>query len=162
LASEAAEAALHPQQRAGWRIRRLPPHLHRDDPQHAPRRRPTLHGRGRPCHTARCEDDEIAWLRKRGLRPINIPFAGDLNPLSDVLEMMRGLAHGAPFILGCTSSNGCNHSVVIQDGEVHNPNDGHIAGPMRDGYWWLTIYSVGPNWRSPRWRDRLKDWFRNG
>jgi hypothetical protein len=110
----------------------------------------------------RCEDDEIAWLRKRGLRPINIPFAGDLNPLSDVLEMMRGLAHGAPFILGCTSSNGCNHSVVIQDGEVHNPNDGHIAGPMRDGYWWLTIYSVGPNWRSPRWRDRLKDWFRNG
>jgi hypothetical protein len=69
---------------------------------------------------------------------------------------MSKLAHGSPLILGCTSSNGTNHSVVIHDGRVHNPNNGGITGPMRDGNWWLTIYAVGPEWRSPLLRDRLR------
>jgi hypothetical protein len=103
----------------------------------------------------RCEDAEVAWLHERGLTVVNVPFPGETNP-GDVVEMMSNLAHGAPVVLGCTSINGCNHSVVICDGKVHNPNDGHIAGPMRDGFWWLSIYSVGPNWRSPSWRDRLR------
>jgi hypothetical protein len=107
----------------------------------------------------RCEQEELAWLRKRGLTTVHVPLPGETE-LKTVLEQYKVLGCGAPFILGCTSSNGCNHSVVVHDGQVFNPNDGHIRGPMQDGIWWLTIYSVGPNWRSPRWQDRLLELFR--
>jgi hypothetical protein len=105
------------------------------------------------------ERAEIEWLARYGLTPFNIGFYGE-TPLTEILQMLKSTAHGAPCILGCTSTNGCNHSVVIHEGQIYNPNDGQIAGPMRDGYWWLTIYSVGPDWRSPRWRDRLRELFR--
>jgi hypothetical protein len=107
----------------------------------------------------RCVDAEVNWLARRGLAPVNVPFPGDTD-LSDIQQMMEGLAHDAPFILGCTASNGCNHSVVMWGGRVYNPNNGTIAGPMRDGFWWLTIYGAGHNWRSPRLSDRVRDLFR--
>jgi hypothetical protein len=106
-----------------------------------------------------CEDAEVAWLRRRGLTVVNMAFSGETE-LDTLLEMTANLTHGSPVVLGCTSTNGCNHSVVIHEGRVHNPNDGAIAGPMQDGIWWLTIYAVGPNWRSPRLLDRLKGLFR--
>jgi hypothetical protein len=106
------------------------------------------------------EQAEIKWLRPYGLVPVNVAYPGE-TPLETVLELTKQLMHGAPVILGCRSGNGCNHSVVIWDGRVYNPNDGFIAGPMNDGYWWLTIYSVGPNWDGrPNWLDRLREWFR--
>jgi hypothetical protein len=108
----------------------------------------------------RCEDEEIAWLSKRGLTAVNVAFPSE-NDVATLIEMMSNLAHGAPFILGGTASNGAHHSVVVHEGVIYNPNDNApLTGPQQNGYWWLTIYSVGPNWRSPRLMDRMREWFR--
>lgn len=87
---------------------------------------------------------EREWLAKRQLAPVSIPFTGDIQ-LSDILAMLETQTT-APVILGCTSTNGTNHSVVVHEGQIYNPNFGEVAGPMQDGFWWLTIFSVGPNW----------------
>jgi hypothetical protein len=91
------------------------------------------------------ERAEIEWLAQHGLAPISIPYSGEL-PLADLLAQLERTSRGAPVVLGCTSSNGFDHSVVVHEGRIHNPNLSTVAGPMRDGMWWLTIYSVGPNW----------------
>jgi hypothetical protein len=100
---------------------------------------------------------ELQWLAKRRITAVNIPFPGE-TPFEVLLEMTDKLTHSAPVILGCTAGpRRMNHSVVLKDGIVYNPNPtAQIAGPMRDGFWWLTIYSVGMRWRSPLLIDRLK------
>jgi hypothetical protein len=104
---------------------------------------------------------ELQWLARRGLTSVHIAVPGEAD-LATILEMNLVQMHGAPVVLGCTSSANLtqDHSVVIYRGAVYNPNSGGVGGPMRDGMWWLTIYSVGPNWRSPRWQDRLLGLFR--
>jgi hypothetical protein len=126
------------------------PHFMEGVPSDAPNEDPR-------CKAA--ERAELDWLARRGLTTVNVPFPGE-QPLGDLLTMFETLAHGAPFVLGCTFA-GINHSVVVHNGEIHNPNPlAPVEGPMLDGYWWLTIYSVGPNWRSPRLLDRVRGWLR--
>lgn len=90
---------------------------------------------------------EQAWLAQFGLTALSLPYSGEA-PLEQLLDQIRMTGNGAPVLLGCTSGNGVNHSVVVWEGQIYNPNGdgGIIAGPMADGYWWLTIYSVGPNY----------------
>jgi hypothetical protein len=86
---------------------------------------------------------EAEWLAERGLAAVSWGYTGD-TPLEDVIAVTVKQTR-APLILGCTSQNDCNHSVVLYDGQIYNPNGGEIKGPMQDGYWWLTAISVGPN-----------------
>ncbi len=120
--------------------------MHRDDVPHfmdgVPPGLPADH----PLSLA-AEKREVDWLAKRRLTPVSVPFPGEF-PLDLLLEQYKALAKDSPFILGCTSGLGTAHSVVIHKGEVYNPNDGYIDGPMPDGHWWLTFYAVGPKWRS--------------
>jgi hypothetical protein len=86
------------------------------------------------------EQAEKRWLAERGLAPVYIPFDGKL-PLQQLLDQFSGAAHNVAVILGCTSGNGVSHSVVVYAGQVFNPNEGVITGPMKDGFWWITIYA---------------------
>lgn len=48
-----------------------------------------------------------------------------------------------PMILGGKSSLGCNHSVVVLNGEiVCDPSGNGIVGPMCENLWWITIISM--------------------
>lgn len=83
---------------------------------------------------------EDAWLRTQGLIAVAIPFAGDAQ-LSDIVSMFHNMNPNAAAILGCTSENGVNHSVVMYGGKIYNPTgqQGTIKGPMKDGLWWITV-----------------------
>jgi hypothetical protein len=90
------------------------------------------------------EQAERDWLLGRGLVPVYVPYPGDL-PLTTLLEQLKVTARDTAVILGCKSGRGSNHSVVVYDGLVYNPNEGFIAGPMTDGMWWVTIYAHATN-----------------
>jgi hypothetical protein len=142
--------------------------MHRDDVPHF---MADCHPGLDPEHpdSVAAEKRELEWLARRGLTAVNVPFPGD-TLIIDLLEMLSKLTHGAPVVLGCSVNGwrgstrgptGANHSVVVHEGKIYNPHPGTtVTGPMRDGMWWLTIYSVGPNWRSPRLLDRLRGWLR--
>ena len=87
------------------------------------------------------EEAERAWLAQRGLAPVSVPFSGDM-PLDQLVEQFRRTARGSAVILGCTSSSGGNHSVVLHDGQIHNPNYSEVVGPMLDGMWWVTVLAA--------------------
>jgi len=87
---------------------------------------------------------ERDWLAQRGLTTASWAFAGVT--LEDVVQVVSSQTNAA-VILGCMSQNRTNHSVVLYQGEIHNPNGGEIIGPMKDGFWWITAISVGPNWQ---------------
>jgi hypothetical protein len=128
--------------------------MHRDDVPHFVEGCPPNVAPDDPRSIA-AERAELEWLALRGLTAVNVGFSSASTDICEVIEGMGKRAHGAPLVLGC-SVNGANHSVVICDGALYNPNDASVTGPHVDGNWWLTIYSVGPNWRSPLLRDRLR------
>lgn len=88
------------------------------------------------------EQAERDWMAQRGLVPIHWGYDGD-TPLLEVLAVLGRLVRGSAVILGCTSGNGVNHSVVVHEGCIYNPAGGNatIAGPMRDGFWIVTAYA---------------------
>jgi hypothetical protein len=90
------------------------------------------------------EDAERAWLAERDLTPVYVAFDGNTS-LEQLMQVLQHTAREAAVILGCTSSNDSNHSVVYYKGAIYNPNNSMVAGPMRDGYWWITIYAKATN-----------------
>jgi hypothetical protein len=90
------------------------------------------------------EEAERAWLAERGLTPVYVAYDGSTG-LSDLMQVLSATVRDAAVILGCTSSNGTNHSVVFYQGRIFNPNLNTVAGPMRDGFWWVTIYARATN-----------------
>lgn len=87
------------------------------------------------------EQAERDWLlREWGLVPVYWGYDGSM-ALGDVLTVLTNTVRGTAAILVCTSGNGCNHSVVFYNGQLYNPNDGNIAGPMRNGFWYVTVYA---------------------
>jgi hypothetical protein len=94
------------------------------------------------------EAAERAWLAERGLTPVYVAYDGSIG-LDELLTVLAVTVKDAAVILGCTSSSGVNHSVVYYRGSIYNPNINTIAGPMRDGFWWVTIYSHLTNPLSP-------------
>lgn len=82
------------------------------------------------------------WLASHGLITAAIPISGDFD-LAWLLESLRNVSPGVPFILGGTSSLGCNHSVVVMDGVIaSDPSGNGISGPCDDGWRWLELISV--------------------
>lgn len=101
-----------------------------------------------------CEQREAEWLAERGLATTSIPFLPETT-LDTILWQLRHTARGA-VLLGCGTDAG-DHSVVIYEGEIHNPHPNlPITGPMLDGHWWLTFYIVGPNFDPACWCKELR------
>lgn len=86
------------------------------------------------------EEAERDWLSALGLTPVYVPYDGSAS-LDHILAILSRTARDAAVILGCTSSNGSNHSVVVYQGRIYNPNMGTVVGPMADGMWWVTVYA---------------------
>lgn len=90
--------------------------------------------------------DMIAWLARRGLAYTQLGYAGDV-PLEQIYEWTTKANPGVPMILQGRSSLGCNHVVVIQDGEIICDSSGNgIVGPNSDGIWQLELLTIGNDW----------------
>lgn len=78
------------------------------------------------------------WLATQGLTLVEIPYNGDLQL---VLDLQGSMNPGIHYLLGGTSRNGVNHSVIAcDDAIVWDPaiDDSGIVGPMSDGCYWLS------------------------
>jgi hypothetical protein len=111
------------------------PHFMENVPVNAP---------GDSPESVAAEQAECAWLAERGLTPVYVAYPGTAT-LNDLMQVLAVTVKEAAVILGCTSSNGTNHSVVYYRGNLYNPNFNTIAGPMLDGMWWVTIYARTTN-----------------
>jgi hypothetical protein len=91
--------------------------------------------------------EERAWLKARGFAKSSFPFyATDDVDFAAVLATTAQFSRGVPMILGGQSSLGCNHSVVIMDGEiVSDPSGNGIVGPCDDGYFWVEVIAFASN-----------------
>lgn len=88
------------------------------------------------------EADINAWLGERyGLRQIHIAYPGETN-LGDVLAAVGCCNPGVTYLLGATSKFNVGHTVVCRDAKIifdPSPVDSGAAGPMEDGFWWVTF-----------------------
>jgi hypothetical protein len=95
--------------------------------------------------SAEFQTRENEFLRAHGLDRIQLPVqAADLDQL---FEAVRSWNPGRIFLLGGTSKNGHNHSVVASPfGVIHDPNPFNpgIVGPMTDGFFWITYIVRSP------------------
>lgn len=86
---------------------------------------------------------ESEFLRKVGCDRLTFPVAA-----ADLDQLFAAVLHWNPgryFLLGCKSKNGHHHTVIGgPNGVEHDPNPlkPGIAGPMEDGFFWVT-YIVG-------------------
>lgn len=88
---------------------------------------------------------ESEFLHSLSLARITFPISADLEV---ALAAALHWNPGRYFLLGCTSKRGHQHTVVCgPKGVEHDPNPlspgfAGIAGPMSDGFFWIT-YVVG-------------------
>lgn len=91
------------------------------------------------------------WLSKQGVAPGEIIYDADICTLESVLKSTAAMMPRIPLILGGESSKGCNHSVVILDGEIWcDPSGSGIIGPIiadnpDDRYYWVTFLALIPD-----------------
>lgn len=82
------------------------------------------------------------WLAERGMTMATIAYSGDCS-LSDVMLWTSRQNPTTPMILLGQSSLGCNHVVVVLDGEiVCDPSGNGIVGPAAEGVWEVSFISV--------------------
>lgn len=82
-----------------------------------------------------------AWLATRKMGSFSVAF--DIE-LIDLLEMMAINATDVFWILGGTSRNQVNHSVVACGGLIlHDPSldNSGIVAPCNDGHYWVTVFT---------------------
>ena len=87
------------------------------------------------CKANKAFDD---WLESKNLLIANTPYECSLEVL---LECQSVQNPKAIYILGGTSKNGTNHSVVAKGGEIiWDPaiDSSDIVGPMDDGFYWVS------------------------
>jgi hypothetical protein len=89
-----------------------------------------------------------AFLAGHGLAQISFALPGELK-LDEAMNYIDAWCK-APVILGGTSTTGVDHSVVVYQGEIHNPNDADLIGPTSNGFWWVTAFATGENWTALR------------
>jgi hypothetical protein len=80
-----------------------------------------------------------AWLAERGLQELAIPVGPA--ELEDVLAFQKSRTPSlVPAMLTGRSRTGCNHCVIVFDGEIfHDPglDDPGIISSCEDGFYWL-------------------------
>lgn len=82
---------------------------------------------------------ERGWLNAIGYTTFLTGISGEW-PLDQVLAFTKGANAQAYLMLTGTSRTGCNHVVIVKDGEIiHDPSldDAGIIGPAADGNWWI-------------------------
>jgi hypothetical protein len=83
--------------------------------------------------------DMLGWLHSIGMTEVCFPVASPST--DDVIKNWSTFAKDVPFVLGGMSKTGVGHSVAVLNGEIFDPStkDSGIAGPMDDGYYWITL-----------------------
>jgi hypothetical protein len=87
------------------------------------------------------------WLNARGLTQINIAFPGavSLRDVLEAIEVSNASSPGLVYLLGGTSRNNLNHTVVCCGGEIvcdPSLDNSGIIGPMSHGYWCVTFFGA--------------------
>lgn len=89
-----------------------------------------------------------AWLEEQGIGRFALGWPGEGVELSNMLALTVGPNANVPAILSGVSGLGCNHSVVVMNGEiVCDPSGNGLVGPMDDGMWNLELLVIGHQWR---------------
>ena len=97
-----------------------------------------------------------SFLRDLGLGESTTYFQGETT-VEQILEVTKQHSPGVPLILGGWSRTGCNHSVVIIDGEIYNdPTEAGIIGPLSNGFYAVTALAVLPGYGA-RVIDKISD-----
>jgi hypothetical protein len=89
------------------------------------------------------QDAERVFLQSIGLYPICLNLTS--GSFEDCMRYLQHNNPGVPYLLGGTSRNGTNHTVICCDGKlIHDPSpvDSGIIGPCDDGYFWVTYIAV--------------------
>lgn len=89
----------------------------------------------------RFAERERDFFARWGLVPITVAYNGHAT-LDQIMLTLKVQCPGVYALLGGSSRNGTNHSVVVLDGEItHDPSidQSGIVGPCSDGNWWLTF-----------------------
>lgn len=86
---------------------------------------------------------QAAWLKDRGLACATVAYDGAAS-FEQVMTWTSRQSPGVPMILLGTSSLGCNHVVVVLNGEiVCDPSGNGIVGPAIEGVWEVSMICVG-------------------
>ena len=89
------------------------------------------------------EKRQARWLAERGLAAATIAYSGECS-LSDVMLWTSRQNSTTPMILAGTSSLGCNHAVVVLNGEIAcDPSGNGIVGPALEGVWEISVLAIG-------------------
>ena len=89
------------------------------------------------------EKRQTRWLNDRGLTAATVAYSGK-SSMSDVMLWTSKQNPKTPMILLGTSSLGCNHVVVVLDGEiVCDPSGNGIVGPSSGGTWEVSMLAIG-------------------
>lgn len=85
---------------------------------------------------------ETTWLQNQGITKFLVAYS--FETLTELLEYMGQWFPNLYYILGGTSRNNINHSVIGLGGCIDwDPaiDDSGIIGPMDDGYFWVTVFT---------------------
>jgi hypothetical protein len=86
------------------------------------------------------------WLAARGLGTMIVAYSGDTATLEDVLTWTSRQSPQVPMILAGTSKLGCNHVVVVLNGEiVCDPSGNGIGGPTKENTWEVSCLAFAPS-----------------
>lgn len=88
------------------------------------------------------EERQNAWLAQFGLGTVTVAYSGEQS-LDDVLTWTSRQSPTVPMILCGTSSRGCNHVVVVLNGEiVCDPSGSGIVGPTAENTWEVQVIAA--------------------
>lgn len=83
------------------------------------------------------------WLADRGLTCATFAYSAEIS-LEEVMKLTSRQNPTTPMILLGQSSLGCNHVVVVLNGEiVCDPSGNGIVGPALEGVWEVSVISIG-------------------
>lgn len=83
------------------------------------------------------------WLADRGLTCATFAYSAEIS-LEEVMKLTSRQNPTTPMILLGQSSLGCNHVVVVLNGEiVCDPSGNGIIGPALEGVWEVSVISIG-------------------
>lgn len=82
------------------------------------------------------------WLAERGLGTFIVAYDGSAS-MDDVLGWTSRQSPAVPMILCGTSRRGCNHVVVVLNGEiVCDPSGSGIVGPSQENTWEVSVIAA--------------------
>lgn len=88
------------------------------------------------------DQQQAEWLALYGLSAATFAYSGGVS-LEQVMTWTSKQNPRTPMMLAGRSSLGCNHVVVVLDGEiVCDPSGNGIVGPTTDNTWEVSVLAV--------------------